>query len=172
VTGEFQDLIWGLVFFNVADAIFDGRKGASEDSHCVHLGVCQVAEVNVAGSHIGLELLTPIEVGTRCDSGIAEPAPRFSVRNVALRLPHHQQNVKTSPGPPRGIMVPLVLLVHPEPPWSIFSLKFEQVWIRMDRSGAGGPRGPQPPLVDQERSGTPWTTLRHFPDATCAQLLA
>jgi len=35
----------------------------------------------------------------------------------------------------------------------------------MDRSGPGGPRGPQPPLVDQECSGPPWTTLRHFPDA-------
>ena len=28
----------------------------------------------------------------------------------------HQQNVKTTPGPPRGVMVPLVLLVHPDPP--------------------------------------------------------
>ena len=27
----------------------------------------------------------------------------------------HQQNVKTSPGLPRGVMVPLVLLVHPDP---------------------------------------------------------
>jgi len=36
----------------------------------------------------------------------------------------------------------------------------------MDRSGPGGPRGPQPPLVDQEHSGPPWTTLRHFPDAS------
>ena len=35
----------------------------------------------------------------------------------------------------------------------------------MDRIGPGGPRGPQPPLVDQERSGPPWTMLRHFPDA-------
>jgi len=35
----------------------------------------------------------------------------------------------------------------------------------MDRSGPCGPQGPQPPLVDQERSGPPWTTLRHFPDA-------
>ena len=34
----------------------------------------------------------------------------------------------------------------------------------MDWSGPGGPRGPQPPLVDQEPSGPPWTTLRHFPD--------
>jgi len=80
----------------------------------------------------------------------------------------HQQNVKTSPGPPRGVMVPLVLLVHPDPPpWSTFSAKFQKVWIRMDRSGPGGPRGPQHPLVDQERSGPPWTMLRHFPDAPC-----
>ena len=28
----------------------------------------------------------------------------------------HQQNVKTTPGPPRGVMVPVVLLVHPNPP--------------------------------------------------------
>jgi len=61
-------------------------------------------------------------------------------------------------------MVPLVLLVHPDPTWSTFSVKFQKVWIRMDRSGPGGPQGPQPPLVDQERSGPPWTTLRHFPD--------
>jgi len=62
-------------------------------------------------------------------------------------------------------MVPLVLLVHPDPPWSTFLVKFQKVWIRMDRSGPGGPRGPQPLLVDQERSEPPWTTLRHFPDA-------
>ena len=77
----------------------------------------------------------------------------------------HQQNVKTSPGPPRGVIVPLVLLVHRDPPWSTFSVKFQKVWIRMDQSGPCGPQGPQPPLVDQERSGPPWTTLRHFPDA-------
>ena len=35
----------------------------------------------------------------------------------------------------------------------------------MDRIGPGGPQGIQPPLVDQERSGPPWTMLRHFPDA-------
>jgi len=77
----------------------------------------------------------------------------------------YQRNLKTSPGPPRGVMVPLVLLVHADPPWSTFSVKFQKVWIGMDRSGPGGPQGPQPPLVDQERSGLPWTTLRHFPDA-------
>ena len=78
----------------------------------------------------------------------------------------HQQNVKTSPGSSRGVMVPLVLLVHPDPPWSTFSVKFQKVWIRMDRSEPGGPQGPQPPLLDQERSGPLWTTLRHFPDAS------
>jgi len=77
----------------------------------------------------------------------------------------HQHNVKTTPGPPRGVMAPLVLLIHPDPPWFTFSVKFEKVWIRADQSGPVGPRGPQPPLVDQERSGPPWTTLRHFLDA-------
>jgi len=60
----------------------------SNDSDCFHLGVCQVAGIKVAGCHIGLELLKPIEVGTRCDAGIEEPTPRFSIRNVALRLPN------------------------------------------------------------------------------------
>jgi len=78
---------------------------------------------------------------------------------ITEELDIHQQNVKTSPGPPSGVMVPLVLLVHPDPPWSTFSVKFQKVWIRMDRCGPGGPRGPQPPLVDHERSGPSWTTL-------------
>ena len=90
-------------------------------------------------------------------------AARRSKQDAAQEV--YQQNVKTLPGPPRGVMVPLVLLVHPDPPWSTFSVKFQKVSIRMDRSGPGGPRGPQPPLVDQERSGPPWTMLRHFPDA-------
>jgi len=89
---------------------------------------------------------------------------RGTTRSSPFGWYQHQQNVKTSPGPPRGVMVPLVLLVHPDPPWSTFSVKVQKVWIRMDRSGPGGPRGPQPPLVGQERSGPPWTTLRHFPD--------
>ena len=97
--------------------------------------------------------------------------PNRTQRRDHRRITHskglgiHQQNVKTSPGPPRGVMVPLVLLVHPDPPGSTFSVKFQKVWIRMDWSGPGGPRGLQPPLVDQEGSGAPWTTLRHFPDA-------
>jgi len=88
VTGAFPDVIWVVVFFNLGDAIFHGRKGASEESDCFHLGVCQVTGVKFAGCHIGLELLTPIEVGTRCDAGIEEPAPRFSIPNVAIRLPN------------------------------------------------------------------------------------
>jgi len=70
----------------MGDAIFNGRRGASEDIDCFHLGVCQVAGVKVAGCHIGLELLTPSKVGTRYDPGMDEPVPRFSVRNFALRL--------------------------------------------------------------------------------------
>jgi len=88
VTGEFHDIIWVVVLCNVGDAIFHGWKGVSEDSDCFHLGVCQVTGVKVAGCHIGLELLTPIEAGTGCDAGIQEPAPRFSVRNVAIPLPN------------------------------------------------------------------------------------
>jgi len=88
VTVEFHDVIWAVVFFNLSDAMFHRRKGASEDSDCFHLGVCQVTVVKLAGCHIGLELLTPIEVGTRCDAGIEEPTPRFSIRNVAIRRPN------------------------------------------------------------------------------------
>ena len=76
----------------------------------------------------------------------------------------HQQNVKTTPGPPRGVMVPLVLLVHPDPPGSTLAVKFPKVWIRADRSGPSGPREPQPLFVDQKRSGPPWTTLWEFPE--------
>jgi len=88
VTGEFHDVLWVVVFFNVGDAIFHRSKGVSKDSDCFHLGVCQVAGVKVAGCHIGLELLMPIDVRTRCDARIEEPAPRFSVRNVTIHLPN------------------------------------------------------------------------------------
>jgi len=84
--GEFHEVIWVVVFFNVGDAIFHGRKRVSEDSDCFHLGVCQVTGVKVAGCHIGLQLLTPMEVGTRSDAGIEEPATRFSICDVAILL--------------------------------------------------------------------------------------
>jgi len=57
-----------------------------------------------------------------------------------LWIPMHQQNVKTSPGPPRGFMVTLVLLVHPDPPWSTFSVKFQKCgseWIGVDQVDHG-----------------------------------
>ena len=88
VKGEFPDVICVVLFFYQGDAIFHGRKGASEDSDCIHLRVCQVAGVKVAGCHICLELLTPTNVGTRCDAGIEEPTSRFGVRNVAEHLPN------------------------------------------------------------------------------------
>jgi len=72
----------------VGEVIFHWRKGASEYSHCFHLGVRQVAGVKVAGCHIDLELLTPIEVGTRCDAWIEESTPQFRVTNVAIRNPN------------------------------------------------------------------------------------
>ena len=58
----------------------------------------------------------PVEKGDRIAQFIIE-----KINNVELQ---HQQNVKTTPGPPRGVMVPLVLLVHPDPPWSTFSVNF------------------------------------------------
>jgi len=67
---------------------FTGRKGASADRDCFHLGVSQVTGVKVAGCHIGLELHTPIEVGTPSDAVIEQPPPRFSVPNVAIPLPN------------------------------------------------------------------------------------
>ena len=75
-----------VLFFNQNDAIFHGRKGASKDSECIHLGVCQVAGVKVVGCHIGIELVTPTNIGARCDAGIEEVTPRFGVRNVAEHL--------------------------------------------------------------------------------------
>ena len=52
------------------------------------MGVGQVAGVKVAGCQIGLEVRTPIEAGIRSAAGIEEPAPRSSIRNVAIRLPN------------------------------------------------------------------------------------
>ena len=76
------------LFFNQREASFQGRKGASEDSDCINLAGCQVARVNFAGCHIGLELLTPIIGGTICHARIEEPTPRFGVRNLTIRLPN------------------------------------------------------------------------------------
>ena len=101
---------------------------------------------------------TTLTIARDCNRPIDERKELPTVEVLSEAVKQHQQNVKTSPGPPRGVMVPLVLLVHPDPPWSTFVVKFQKGWIRMDRSGPGGPQGPQPPLVDQERSGPPWTS--------------
>ena len=84
----FPEVIRVVLFFNQREASFHGRKGASEDSDCIHLAVCQVAGVKFAGCHIGLELLTPIIVGTICHARIEEPTLRFGVRNLTIRLPN------------------------------------------------------------------------------------
>jgi len=76
------------VCFNVGDGIFYLSKGASEDTDCFHLVVYQVPGVKVAGYDIGLELLTPIEVGTRCETWSEEPAVQFSLTNVAIPFPN------------------------------------------------------------------------------------
>ena len=88
MTGELHDVLWEVVCFNVHHANFHGWKGTSEASDGFHLGVCQEAGVTVAGCHIHLELLTPIEVGTRCDAAIEGPALAFSLRNIAIPLPN------------------------------------------------------------------------------------
>ena len=62
-TGEFHNVIWVVVLFNVGDAILHGRKGASEDSDWFYLGVCQVTGVKVAGCHIGLVSQTVTKQG-------------------------------------------------------------------------------------------------------------
>jgi len=88
VRGEFHDVLWVFVFFNMDDAILDGRQCVSKDGDCFHFGVCQVGGVQVPGGLIGLELVTPIEVCIRCYARIKEPAPRCSVSNVLIGLPN------------------------------------------------------------------------------------
>jgi len=60
-------------------------------------------------------LPSPVSVATPPGSPIS---PLLFLLYITPLDMSHQQNVKTSPGPPRGVMVPLVLLVHPDPPWS------------------------------------------------------
>ena len=68
--------------------MFHSRKGASEDRDCIHLDVCQVAGVKVAGCNVGLELLRRTNIGTRCDAGIEEPTTQFGKHNVAEHQPN------------------------------------------------------------------------------------
>jgi len=75
----------------------------------------------------------------------------------------HQQNVKTTPGPPRGVIVPLVLLIHPDPPWSTFSVKFEK---SVDQSRAEWTRWTTGTTTPLGGPGAFRTTLDHAP--TCS----
>ena len=65
-------------------------------------------------------------------------------------------------------MVPVVPLVHLDPPWSAISgvwlHKVDQAGSRWTRSGPGAPAGPWCLVVDQGCSGPPWSTQKHFPD--------
>ena len=66
-------------------------------------------------------------------------------------------------------MVPVVPLVHLDPPWTAIS----GVWLhevvqagsRWSRGGPGAPAGPWCWVLDQEHSGPLWSTKTLFPDA-------
>jgi len=57
-------------------------------------------------------------VGVQVVPGVApgQPQPQAQGQVIPIVPVQHQENVKTTPGPPRGVMVPLVLLVHLDPP--------------------------------------------------------
>ena len=77
-----------VVLFNVDDAIFHRQQSVWEANDSFPLGVCHVVGVKVAGLHIGLERLTPIEVDTICKARTEPPALLFSVHPVAIRSPN------------------------------------------------------------------------------------
>ena len=61
----------------------------------------------------------------------------------------HQENagawskvVLNAPGPPRGVVVPVVHLVHSDPLWSTLLEILPKMWIWVDQGGPGGPGGP------------------------------
>jgi len=58
--------------------------------------------------------------------------------------------VLNTPGPPRGVVVPMVHLVHTICSDPHFSKGLPKIWTRVAQGGPGGPGGPQPPWVDQE----------------------
>ena len=67
-------------------------------------------------------------------------------------------------------MVPVVLLVHLDAPWSaiceVWLHEVDQAGSWWTRSGPGAQAGPWCWVVDKERSGplAPWSTENHFPD--------
>ncbi|PUU72993.1 hypothetical protein B9Z19DRAFT_1136148 [Tuber borchii] len=57
----------------------------------------------------------------------------------------HQENVKTGPGPPGGITVPLVLPGLRWSPWSAFAHLGYVKWTRVDQRGPGRTTGTKTP---------------------------
>ena len=83
----------------------------------------------------------------------------------------------SAPGPTPSSMVPLVPMVHLDSPWSAISgvwlHKVDQAGPRWPRSGPGELAEPWSWVLNQERSGPPWLSKKHFPDAgLCPELLA
>jgi len=61
----------------------------------------------------------------------------------------HQENVGTwskvvlnAPGPPRGVVVPVVHLIHCDPFLSTLFEILPKMWTRVDQGGPGGSGGP------------------------------
>src|ERR1700761_932508 len=67
-------------------------------------------------------------------------------------------------------MVPVVPLVHLDPPWTAISRvwlhEVDQARSRWSRGGLGALAGPWCWVVDQEHSGPPWSTKKLFPDVS------
>jgi len=68
---------------------------------------------------------------------------------LADLLELHQGNVGAwskvvlnAPGPPRGVVVPVVHLVHSNRLSSTLLEILPKMWIRVDQGGPGGPEGP------------------------------
>ena len=81
----------------------------------------------------------------------------------------HQQNVKTTPGPPRGVMVPLVLLVHPDPPWSTLIHISGKISQSVDQSGLEWTRWTTGTTTPLGGPGAFRTTLNHPPTFSWCQ---
>ena len=66
-------------------------------------------------------------------------------------------------------MVPVVLLVHLDPPWTAISRvwlhEVDQAGSRWSTGGPGAQAGPWCWVVDQERSGPLWSIKKLFADA-------
>ena len=124
-----------------------------------------------------------VELATQWDKSSIDPTIRRLAQKKAARRERESHQVRdnficiskmqkqdhSAPGPTPSSMVPVVPLVHLDPPWSAISgvwlHEVDQAGSRWTRSGPGAPAGPWCRVVDQRRSGPPWSTKKHFPDA-------